>query len=79
MKYLLTSLALASTLMASNLLKEAQNANLKPIPSSKSELYTLIDTASNPITEAKVRLGKELFLIQDSLKVALLAVIVVIT
>ncbi|MCK9336507.1 MAG: cytochrome-c peroxidase [Arcobacteraceae bacterium] len=49
-------------LVADNiLLEKAQKANLLPIPSSTSELLKLIDEPQNPITDAKIELGKKLF------------------
>jgi len=47
--------------MGDALVKKAQNAGMKPIPSSQSELMKLIDNPKNPITAAKVTLGKRLF------------------
>ena len=44
-----------------SLIKQALDAGLKPIPESKSKLYKIIDNPKNPITEAKVRLGKKLY------------------
>ena len=49
------------TLMANSLIKEATDAGLKPIPNDKQELMKLIDNPKNPITEAKVELGKKLY------------------
>lgn len=43
------------------LVKKAQNAGMKPIPSSSLELLKLVDNPKNPITDAKVELGKKLF------------------
>jgi len=51
----------AASLMASSLVQDAQNAGLKPIPASQSELLKLIDNPKNPITKAKVELGKKLY------------------
>lgn len=48
-------------MMASSLVNEAKNAGLMPIPDSKIKLYKLIDNVKNPITDAKVNLGKQLF------------------
>lgn len=44
-----------------SLADKAKEAGLKPIPSSKTELLKLTDKASNPITDAKVELGKKLY------------------
>ena len=52
----------ASSLFASSeLITKAKNAGLEPIPSSKSELMKLIDDKKDPITDAKVELGKKLY------------------
>lgn len=53
----LTSIAFASD----SLIDYAKNSGLKPIPSSKSALMGLIDNPKNPITDAKVELGKMLY------------------
>jgi len=58
---LLSSLLITSTIMAASLKQDAQNAGLQAIPESKTELYKLIDNPKNPITYAKVQLGKQLF------------------
>ncbi len=50
-----------ATLSASSLVDSAKEAGLKPIPSSTTELMKLIDNPSNPITDAKVELGKKLY------------------
>jgi cytochrome c peroxidase len=60
-KTLLTLAFTASSILASNLATDAQNAGLKPIPSSASELLKLIDNPKNPITPKKVELGKKLY------------------
>ncbi|MDQ1338064.1 MAG: cytochrome c peroxidase [Campylobacterota bacterium] len=60
-KMLLTLAFTASSLLASTLANDAKNAGLKPIPSSKIELSKLIDNPKNPITSAKVELGKKLY------------------
>ncbi len=51
----------ATTLTASSLQQKAKEAGLKAIPDSKSALYKLIDNPKNPITDAKVALGKMLY------------------
>ena len=48
-------------LMANSLVKEAENAGLKPIPSDHKALMKLIDNPKNPLTEAKIELGKKLY------------------
>jgi len=53
--------ALATTLSADALIEQASKAGLKPIPSDKAALMKLIDNPKNPITDAKVELGKKLF------------------
>jgi len=61
MKTAFVSLLVTTTLMASSLVKEAKDAGLKSIPASTMELYKLIDNPKNPISEAKINLGKKLF------------------
>ena len=62
MKTVLTlAIATTSILSASSLTVDAQNAGLTPIPASTSELMKLIDNPKNPITNAKVELGKKLY------------------
>jgi cytochrome c peroxidase len=60
-----TSIAVASLLgtaaSAASLADTAKEAGLKPIPSAKSELLKLTDNPKNPITDAKVELGKKLY------------------
>ena len=62
-KSFLSLVAISTLLLANdtNLIKEAKNAGLKPIPESKTELFKLIDNPSNPITDIKVKLGKKLY------------------
>lgn len=43
------------------LIEKAKAAGLQPIPSGKTALMKLIDNPKNPITDAKVELGKKLF------------------
>lgn len=61
----ITSITVASLLgtaaFAASLADTAKEAGLKPIPSSTSELLKLIDNPKNPITDAKVELGKKLY------------------
>ena len=61
MKIALLSLIVTSSMMASSLVNDAKNAGLKAIPDSTTELYKLIDNPKNPITDAKVNLGKQLY------------------
>ncbi len=51
----------ASIISASSLMDSAKGAGLKAIPTSTTELLKLIDNPKNPITDAKVELGKKLF------------------
>lgn len=52
----------ASSLFANqSLITKAKNAGLEPIPSSKDALMKLIDDKKDPITAAKVELGKKLY------------------
>lgn len=61
MKLIIALGLIATSLMASSLKEQATTAGLKAIPESKSELFKLIDSKSNPITDEKVELGKKLF------------------
>jgi cytochrome c peroxidase len=63
MKKIILSVAASAVALfgSQNLIQEAKNATLAPIPSSKTELYKLIDNPNNPITDVKVRLGKMLY------------------
>ncbi len=54
--------ALTTVLSADTLIAEADKVGLKPIPSDKVALMKLINNPKNPITDAKVELGKKLFL-----------------
>ncbi|SFV54591.1 Cytochrome c551 peroxidase [hydrothermal vent metagenome] len=60
-RVVLSLIAATSVMFASDLAKEAKNAGLVPIPESKTELMKLIDNPKNPITDAKVKLGKKLY------------------
>jgi cytochrome c peroxidase len=61
----MNTLALVSLLTvaasAANLVDTAKEAGLKAIPSSTTELLKLTDNAANPMTDAKVELGKKLY------------------
>jgi len=57
----LLSTVTAVALMATPLMKDAKNAGLVPIPAKQKEINKLIDNPKNPITKAKVELGKKLF------------------
>lgn len=60
-KVTLSAILLASAAQADTLAEQAKTMGLAPIPSSTSELYKLIDNPKNPITPAKVELGKKLY------------------
>ena len=60
-KVVLSLIAATSVMFAGDLAQEAKNAGLVPIPESKTELMKLIDNPKNPVTEAKVKLGKKLY------------------
>ena len=60
-KIIASSLLSVSVLFASSLQEDAKNANLQAIPASQTALLKLIDNPNNPITKAKVKLGKKLF------------------
>lgn len=61
----ITALALVSLLSvaasAANMADQAKEAGLLPIPASLSALLKLTDKADNPITDAKIELGKKLY------------------
>jgi len=61
MKKIVALAFMAASLMANSLIDDAKNAGLKAIPESPSELLKLIDNPKNPITKAKVKLGKKLY------------------
>jgi len=58
---LLATTFAATAVHADDLLNKAQKAGLTPIPESTTELMKLIDDPKDPITDAKVELGKKLF------------------
>ena len=58
---LATTFACTYSFASSDLVKKVNEAGIKPIPASKTELMKLIDDPKDPITEAKVELGKKLF------------------
>lgn len=51
----------ASAIDDAKLLKKAKGFGLKPIPQSTAEVLKLVDNPKNPITDAKVKLGKKLY------------------
>ncbi|ADN09015.1 cytochrome-c peroxidase [Sulfurimonas autotrophica] len=61
MKKIVALTLTAASLMASSLVQDAKNAGLAPIPTEASKLLKLIDNPKNPITKAKVELGKKLY------------------
>ena len=61
MKIIIYAALATVALSASSLVDTAREAGLKSIPSSKIELMKLIDNPKNPITDAKVELGKKLY------------------
>jgi cytochrome c peroxidase len=58
---LIVTFAYTHSFASSDLIKKVNEAGIKPIPASKTELMKLIDDPKDPITEAKVELGKKLF------------------
>lgn len=46
---------------ANTLVQKAQEAGLKAIPTSKSAILELVDDKNNPMTDAKIELGKKLY------------------
>jgi cytochrome c peroxidase len=57
----LATLASTSLLMSASLQTDALNVGLKPIPATKAELMKIIDNPKNPLTDAKIELGKKLY------------------
>ena len=53
--------AIVTSAFASSLVEEAAEVGMKPIPSSNAAVLKLIDDKNNPMTEAKVELGKKLY------------------
>ncbi len=60
-QFLITTLITLSSFASASLVDDAKKAGLAPIPTDKTELMKLIDNSKNPITDAKVELGKALF------------------
>ncbi len=60
-QFLITALITLSSFASASLVDDAKKAGLAPIPTDKTELMKLIDNSKNPITDAKVELGKALF------------------
>ena len=60
-KIIALSTIAVSVMMGSALVKQAKEAGLVAIPSNSKELRKLIDDPNNPITNAKVELGKQLY------------------
>ncbi len=61
---ILTGLSLAAVMAISvnaDLITEAKEAGLKPIPTDKNAQRTLVDNKENPMTQAKIELGKKLY------------------
>ena len=58
---ILAASVVATAAFAGTLANTAKEAGLKAIPSSTSELLKLTDNAANPMTDAKVELGKKLY------------------
>ena len=60
-KTVVISTIVASIVMASPLMKQAKESGLVAIPSDAKELRKLVDDKRNPMTDAKIELGKKLF------------------
>ncbi|BCD61321.1 cytochrome c peroxidase [Nitratiruptor sp. YY08-26] len=58
---LATALISVSAFAKDALIEKAKQAGLQPIPQEVSKLFKLIDNPQNPITKAKVELGKKLY------------------
>jgi len=61
LKIAILSTLVTSLVMGNSLAKQAKDAGLVAIPKSTKELRKLVDNSKNPITNAKVELGKQLF------------------
>ncbi|MRI83432.1 MAG: cytochrome C biogenesis protein CcsA [Nitratiruptor sp.] len=57
----LTVAALLATFASADLIQQAKEAGLKPIPKDLTKLYQLIDNPKNPLTPEKIELGKKLY------------------
>ncbi|KIM11601.1 MAG: cytochrome C biogenesis protein CcsA [Sulfuricurvum sp. PC08-66] len=62
MKKMVVLLAAGASLFAATLIETAKQNGLEAIPSDKKALNKLIDNPKNPITAAKVELGKTLYI-----------------
>ncbi len=60
-KTILVSTVAVSVMMGSSLSQQAKDAGLVAIPKNSKEYRKLIDNPKNPITNAKVELGKKLY------------------
>jgi len=58
---LITTIVALSSFASASLIDDAKKAGFAPIPTDKAELMKLIDNPKNPVTDAKVELGKILF------------------
>jgi cytochrome c peroxidase len=61
MKKVVALSLVAASLFASDLIKMAKDAGLKPIPQNLSELYKVIDNPKNHLTKERIELGKKLY------------------
>ena len=59
--FLLASLLSVGAMATNPLIKQATEAGLKPLPQSEAQIFKLVDNKQNPITKAKVELGKKLY------------------
>jgi len=57
----LTTLIALSSFASASLIDDAKKAGMQPIPSDKKALMKLIDNPKNPLNEAKIKLGKDLY------------------
>lgn len=60
-KILVLSTLAATLVLGSNLAKQAKDAGLVAIPKGAKEVRKLVDNPNNPISNAKVELGKQLY------------------
>ncbi len=60
-KVMLLVAASAAALFGTSLVDQAEKAGLKAIPAEKNTLLKMVDNPANPMTDAKVELGKKLY------------------
>ncbi len=59
--FVIVTLLTVGAVATNPLIKQALDAGLKPLPKSDAEILKLVDNSKNPITKAKIELGKKLY------------------